>query len=393
MSRPGARSLATLTMLAIGAAVPAAAQQLKVSASLESLQDAASRDSTDAAAHYNLALGFWSKKRWDAADSALRRALAIDSRFAAAYLALAYLPQASGRFWEEHEIVMGNFWRLRYYTAPDSVVEQFDRHYRRAFMIDPLVDIRIQVATEFRGGHTDDVDRALYAFNDGKWEEAHRRFGELVADSAEYRGERGTVYETILWYYAMAAARLDRHADAIRTLELLVRRSQHKERGDTLYRWPLRTNEYRYVLAFVRQRADDPNAAIREYREALTADIGLYMAHVRIADIYEGAAMWPQAVEARLNAVNANPDDPSLALDLGKTLANAGRWAEAEQPLRTAATGSPSDSRPHLFLGLVLAQLGKPAEARSALSRFIALAPSRYERQIALARQRLDALP
>lgn len=382
--------LSIATMAAVAA--PAAGQHLKVSTSLESLRDGARRDSTDAAAHYNLALGYWSKKRWNSADSTLRRALAIDSRFAAAYLALAYLPQASGRFWKENVIVLGGGWRLYYYTAPDSVVQQFDRLYRRAFMIDPLVDVRIQVATEYRGGHVDDFDRALYAYNDSKWEEAFRRFGELLPDSADYRGERGTLYEEILWYYGMAAARLEKHDDAIRTLEMLVQRSQHKEKGDTLYRWPLRTNEYRYVLAFMRQRASDPNAAIREYEEALTGDIGLYMAHVRVADIYEGAAMWPQAVLARRNAVNANPGDPSLVLDLGKTLANAGRWAEAEPPLREAVSASPADSRPHLFLGLVLAQVGKKDEARTELERFISLAPSRYERQIALAKQRLDAL-
>jgi Flp pilus assembly protein TadD len=387
------RSFLTLPIAMIAAgAMPAAGQKLKVSTPVATLQEAVRRDSTDAAAHYNLALGYWSKERWNSADSTLQRALAIDSRFAAAYLALAYLPRASGKFWKERVIVLGDGWRLYLYSASDSVVEQFNRLVRRAFMIDPLVDVRIKVATEYRAGHIDDFDRALYAYNDSKWEEAYRRFGELIADSMDYRGERGTLFEQVLWYHSLAAARLLKHDDAIRSLEALVQRSQHKEASDTLYRWPLRTSEYRYVLAFMRQRAGDPNAAIRGYEEAVTEDIGLYMAHVRVADIYEGAAMWTQAVLARRNAINANPDDPSLVLDLGKTLANAGRWAEAEPPLREAVSASPADSRPHLFLGLVLAQVGKKDEARTELERFISLAPSRYERQIALAKQRLDAL-
>jgi tetratricopeptide (TPR) repeat protein len=214
----------------------------------------------------------------------------------------------------------------------------------------------------------------------------------LVADSGDYRGEKGTLFEQILWYHGLAAARLAKHADAIHDFERLVQRSQTRETSDTLYRWPLRTNEYRYVLAYLKQQADDPNGAVQLYREALTTDIGLYMAHVRIGDIYEGVAMWEQAVLARRQAVNANPDDPSLVLDLGKTLANAARWAEAEERLREATAANPRDPRAHFYRGLVLEQLGRKDDARDALTRFTTLAPSRYERQVTIAKQHLAAL-
>jgi tetratricopeptide (TPR) repeat protein len=271
------------------------------------------------------------------------------------------------------------------------VRQDFERLYRRAFMIDPLVDVRIKVATEYRAGN-DRFDRAVYAYNDSKWDEAYRRLGELVADSGGFRGERGQLYEQVLWYYALAATRLQKHDESIRALEGLIHRSETREASDTMFRWPLRTTEYRYVLAFVRQRAGDAEGAIRGYQEALTGDLGLYMAHVRVGDIYEGAARWSEAVLARRTAINANPDDPSLILDLGKTLANAGRWAEAEQPLRDAAAANARDSRSHFYLGLVLEHLGQKTEARTALTRFISLAPSRYDRQIAVARQHLSAL-
>jgi tetratricopeptide (TPR) repeat protein len=381
-----------LGLAGIAGATCGAAQTLKIAASLPSLEDAAHRDSTDAVAHYNLALGYWSKERWAQADTALRAALALDSRFAAAYLALAYLPRASGKFWTEKIIVLGGGWRLHLYSAADSVMERYYRLYRRAVMIDPLVDVRIVVATEYRGGHIDDFDRALYAYNDSKWDEAWRRFTEIIADSGNYRGERGTLYEQALWYHALAAARLAKHDDAIRDLGNLVERSQRKEASDTMYRWPLRTNEYRYVLAYVKQRAGDPNGALTSYREALANNIGLYMAHVRMGEIYEGASMWDNAVLARRNAINANPDDASLLLDLGKTLANAGRFDQALEPLQQAADASPRDARPYLFLGLALERLGKRDEARAALTRFTSLAPSRYDRQIAIAQQHLAAL-
>jgi tetratricopeptide (TPR) repeat protein len=373
-------------------ASPVVAQQLKISTPLSILEEAARRDSNDAAAHYNLALGYWGKRKWDQVDSSLRRSLAIDPRFASAYLALAFLPQAAGKFWKERIIVLGGGMELHLFSAPDSVVEAFNRLYQHAFMIDPLVDIRIQVATEYRGGHVDRFDRALYAYNDGKWDEAYRRFGELVGDSSEYHGEKGKLFERILWYHGLAAARLLKHEDAIGDLERLVRRSENRETSDTLYRWPLRTTEYRYVLAFLKQRAGDPNGAIDAYRDALTGDLGLYMAHVRLGDIYETAKMFSQAGISRRNAINANPDDGSLQLDLGKTLAAAGQLQDAAAALRQASDANPRDARPPFYLGLVLEQLGQKEEARAAFTQFTVLAPSRYERQIAIAKQHLAAL-
>lgn len=388
MNRFAAVALMLLGILA----TPSSAQRLKITASVPALEEAAQRDSTDAAAHYNLALGYWTKSKWDQVDTELRQALAIDPRFASAYLALAFLPQASGKFWEEHHKLLGDGWILYWYTAPDSVMESFDRLYRHAFMIDPLVDIRIQVATEYRAGHIDSFDRALYAYNDGKWDEAYQRFGELVADSGNYGEEKAKLFEQVLWYHALAGARLGNNAEAIADLQRLIVRSENREASDTMYRWPLRTNEYRYTLAYVTQRSGDPNAAVRLYHDVLANDLGLYMAHVRVADIYEANAMWEQAIAARRNAVNANPDDPSLVLDLGKTLANATRWDEAERSLRESANANPRDPRVPFYQGLVLEHLGRKEDARAAFTRFITVAPARYERQVAMAKQHLAAL-
>ena len=160
----------------------------------------------------------------------------------------------------------------------------------------------------------------------------------------------------------------------------------------TLVHFPLRTNEFRYILAYVKQRSGAVNEAIDLYREALTNDIGLYMAHVRLAEIYETAQMFPQAITSRRNAVNANPDDESLLLDLGKTLVNAGQSQEAVTALRQANTANPRDPRPPFFLGFVLEQLGRKDDARAAFTQFTSLAPSRYDRQITIAKQHLAAL-
>jgi tetratricopeptide (TPR) repeat protein len=367
-------------------------QRLIVKTSIAELEEAAHRDSLDPAARYNLALGYWSKQQWDQVETELRAALSIDSRFAPGYLALAYLPQADGKAWREDVVVLIGGRQLHRYIAVDTVVQQFDRLYRRAFLIDPLVDIRIVVATEWRGGTINRLDRAVYAYDDGKWDEAFRRFGDMVADSTEYQGEKSRLYEEILWYHALAAARLGQYEPAIRDLSDLVERSQQRETSDTLYRWPLRTNEYRYTLAFLKQRASDRQGALQGYREALASDLGLYMAHVHMAEIYEAAGMWTDAVAARRDAIAANPGDPSLLLDLGKTLANAAHWTEAEESLQEAADANPRDVRVYFYLGAVEQQLGKTETARAAFSRFISLAPTRYGPQVTNAKQRLSSL-
>jgi tetratricopeptide (TPR) repeat protein len=143
----------------------------------------------------------------------------------------------------------------------------------------------------------------------------------------------------------------------------------------------------------MKQRAGQYNEAIDLYRRALENDIGLYMAHVRLAQIYEDYNMFPQAVAERRAAVSANPDDPSLLLDLGKTLAHANQWIDAEKALEDAVTANPRDPRPHYFLGIVDQHQNKAQEARTAFNDFIALAPSRYSAQINDAKQRLSALP
>ena len=95
--------------------------------------------------------------------------------------------------------------------------------------------------------------------------------------------------------------------------------------------------------------------------------------------------------EGRL-AVTANPDDPSLLTDLGVLLRQADSLAESETVLRQSMDANPRDSRVPYYLGVVEQQLNKKEEARASFDRFIALAPSRYARQLDNAKQRLAAL-
>ena len=90
--------------------------------------------------------------------------------------------------------------------------------------------------------------------------------------------------------------------------------------------------------------------------------------------------------------LNVNPDDASLLTDLGVTLGKAGMMPQAETRLQAAADANPRDTRSLYWLGVAQQELGKTAEARAAFTRFVELAPSRYQPQVALAKDRLARL-
>jgi len=147
------------------------------------------------------------------------------------------------------------------------------------------------------------------------------------------------------------------------------------------------------VLALMETRANRVEEAMRLYREVLTNDLGLYMAHVQLYRIYQAQQRWDSAVVESRAAVVTNPDDPSLLSDHGFMLIQAGNAMAAVDTLRRAMTADPRDSRIAFYLGIAEQQLHDTVAAREAFERFLALAPSRYDRFIRDARERLAALP
>lgn len=372
-------------------AAPATAQRIKLPARLPELEAAAVRDSNDPAAHYNVALAYWNEKRYDDAERALRLAVTIDAQFAEGYLALSRLPFARrSRLWNEVlEDRVPEEWQ--------ATVTESERMYRRAFLVNPLMDLRIEGAVTpprhvywdlFAPGFYDVFFRGFEDIREGKYEDGYRRLSRLVG---MFGGDLqpDSLPAGLLWYRGLAAAHLSQWDTAAADFERLLARSERAERSDSLIYVPLATNEYRYVLAVVRQRGGQLGVAARLYQAALQQDLGLYAAHSRLAEILEANRQFAAAIPSRERAIGANPEDPSLVFDLALTLAKAGQWARADSTLRQAATANPRDARIPYYQGIVRQQLGDTAGAKSAFERFLAMAPGRYQRQIEDARRRL----
>jgi tetratricopeptide (TPR) repeat protein len=158
-------------------------------------------------------------------------------------------------------------------------------------------------------------------------------------------------------------------------------------------RVPLRTNEYRFMLAALERAAGHLDKAEARFKEAAANDLGLYMAHVYLADIYEQQKRWPEAVTEHQRAVDANPDDYSLELDLGMLLFNLEQTKEALGPIEKAVALCPRAALGHYLLGRIGEELGRPADAKTHLAQFVALAPHRLDDLVSDAKQRLAKLP
>ena len=381
MARPVATAALVASLVSIAVSTTAA-QKVLVAEPIALLEARVRADSNDPAAHYNVAMGYLSAKRFDDADRELREAVAIDARFADAWLALSVVHDLDDRYWKQLRRTGGD-------SAVQRAVEAERRLAARAFLIDPFVDIRILGGSMY-GSKVGRLSQAITALVEGRYVEAADKLDREVASWD--KGSYEKVPPMLLWLASLANSRADRPDNAIAQLQELLARFTRAATKDSVQGTPLAANEHRYVIAALHQRAGHNLKATLLYREVLENDVSNYMAHVQLARLYEGTRQWDAAVAERQRAVQVNPDDASLLLDLGVTLGRANRFAEAVTALDQAVAANPRDPRPLYWLGIAHLQEGRRDDARAAFSKFVALAPSRYDRQLATARQRLEEL-
>jgi tetratricopeptide (TPR) repeat protein len=396
----------TLLAVLVLAGLPIAARaqgHLEISVPLAELQRKVVADSNDPVAHYNAAIGYWQAKKWDDVDRELRVAVKLQPRFAEAHLALAFLPFAK----DPHMLEPYHSGTL-ISSLPEKIqaaLKQRSSEYRFAFVTDPMVDLRIIAANSTSPDYWDMHDYfgdvfakyfgGLAQCQQGQYADCENTLTSVINDLISNDRKGDPVPTDAYWYRGLAAAHVKHYDVAIADFNKLIARDQKtvkkaEEKG--LIRSPMRTSEYRYFLAVFEQGAGKTDEAIATYHQAIEGDLGLYAAHVRMAEIYEGRKEIPKAIEERQNAVSANPDDPSLQMDLGVTLGRAGKFADAEQALHAATDGLPRDPAAWFWLGVAEQQLGKRPEAKSAFEQVVALAPSRLAALAAQAKQRLASL-
>lgn len=376
-----------LVLFEAGANEGAAQKKPKSTPVIDSLERKAEVDSNDALLHYDLAMAYWKVQRYDDSEQELNEAVKLAPQYAEAYLALSAIPSARGeKYWRKFEKEHGK-------AAVELAFEAGDRFYRKALLVNPLVNSRIlgkvPEKSEVRVGiyifsawWLQPLARSINALRNARYQKAFDLLQGLLDDHKA--GADGLhLPEQVLWYHGIAAAALGRYDPAIHDFAILTGRAIADEQADPLTAVPLKANDYRYVLATMLYLAGRPHQAAPTFRRALEFDIGLYPAHVQLARMFEAEQRWDEAIIERRAAVNANPDDASLLTDLGQTLLRAGKMEDAAEALAQAMAANPRDPYSAHLAGIVALRLDRRDAARIAFKRFLALAPSRFATQIA----------
>jgi tetratricopeptide (TPR) repeat protein len=348
-------------------------------------------------------MAYWDRKKWDEAEQALRQALIVAPSYAEAHLALGVLPERrSAGYWKDRIKKDGED------KVRTELLESFT-HYRWAFLLNPLVDLNVLGKVEERstgfyriGGQMvvviapwwgRELIRAANEFREGQFWEAFQRLDRLAHDG-RFGGSGEQAPSDVLWLHGLASAHLARFDDAVRDFAILTGRAVADERDTTATGAgaPLRSNDYRFILATMLYLSGRYDQAIPTFRRALELDLGLYVAHVQLARMHETQGALEDAIRERRLALDVQQDDPDLLVDLAGTLLKAGRTAEARQPLADAARANPRDARAPYLQGVIAEALHDSAGARDAYTRFLAIAPSRFAAQRKEAGDRLSAL-
>lgn len=366
---------------------------------LATLLELARVDSNDAVVHYKLGVEYFRQKKWDEAERSWRVAMALAPQYAEPMLGLAVLPEARN---ENH---WGQLIRQHGEAYVDSMMTASLQLSQRALLTDPMVDLSILgefkeprawvergiVYVQFHYWWMSDLVRGVNELRTGRNHEAYERLEKLLSDSRVQK-DRTDVPSFILWNHGLAAARTGHIGQAGYDFAVLTGRGVANEKNESGAWLPNDTNAYRYLMSLMNFMGGNLVEAIAGFRRTLEFDVGLYQSNVQLARIYETVGHWDDAIREREQAIVVNPEDPTLLIDLGTTLMKAGRLDRAQEVLGQAVESAPRDARAPLSLSLVAIQRGDTLTARSALTRFLAIAPSSFSQQITDARERLARL-
>ena len=373
----------------------AAAQESRHPRSLQELEQSVKVDSNDATIHLEYGRALLDKHRLDQAEHELRQAIAIAPSLAEAYLALAAVPDARGdSYWKKKEKEAGR-------EAVMAAWQEAAKFQRLAFLLDPRVDPTLLPHVEERVTLRVDgqnhfvwwvlpLTKAFNAFRAGKFAEVKERCEKLIKEGQSPDGD-GLPYD-ILWLHGLASAHLDDFNGAATDFTVLITRGLRDLRDAPAGAAPLDINDYRYMTAMMLFYTGATDVAAQLLQDALTEDPSLYMAHTRLAELDERADRLPEAAVERQRAVDSNPENADLLVDLGMTLERLGKKEEAAKAFEEAERLNPRDPRPSYQRATIAMEEGNKDVARAALTRFLALAPSRMQRELADAHRRLEAL-
>jgi tetratricopeptide (TPR) repeat protein len=142
-----------------------------------------------------------------------------------------------------------------------------------------------------------------------------------------------------------------------------------------------------YVTALLDTDRNDLNAALRNFKEAITRDPSMYGAWQDLGLAYGKAGKWEDAASTFAELVKKQPNSIEAAYFHALSLYNSGHTNEAEAEVRRALRIDAGAVEAHTLLGIILASRGNGnAEAAESLSQAVALNPNSFDAQFYLGR-------
>jgi tetratricopeptide (TPR) repeat protein len=139
-------------------------------------------------------------------------------------------------------------------------------------------------------------------------------------------------------------------------------------------------------------RQDFENAAA-SFRHSIALDERFALGYAGLADTYwfqyqvtRDAALTTQALEAGLNALKLDPNQPATRVSVATVYQGMGQYDAAIDQLKRALETQPSNDDAHRTYGIVLNMQGKPEEALAELQQAATFRPHRWINQNELAR-------
>src|SRR5215470_2618053 len=142
-----------------------------------------------------------------------------------------------------------------------------------------------------------------------------------------------------------------------------------------------------YVTALLDTDRNDLNAALKNFKEAITRDPTMYGAWQDLGLAYGKAGKWEEAASTFAELTKKQPNSIEAAYFHALSLYNSGHTNEAEAEVRRALRLDAGAVEAHTLLGIILASKGNANfEAAESLSQAVALNPNSFDAQFYLGR-------
>ncbi len=211
------------------------------------------------------------------------------------------------------------------------------------------------------------VEKAYLAYQTGDYPLALEQWRQEIARKPERLDLRFHRAHTFYWMAQYDSAIVELRAAIAAMMPADTATWSLVPRTDVLY----------YAIGIAYERAGQPDSAKEAYSQALVANLGIYMAHARLSNIFLAEGDSAKALQEVLVALDVAPREALFIAHYGSVLLRIGRFAEALEQLRTATTISPRYAAPYFLIGMAYRGLGRSRDALRSFDVFLSSASQR----------------